>query len=210
MVARDRWLQEELDLPGKPFGEALAESLRTEGLARQPTARSVQRIPLPPGRDAIWLATEYAAWLPEALRGLVRVRRTERGLEFLALGLRRPLLELSFRPDRSGPNRALFEVTGGLLAGRAIGFPRLEFRTMPNGRDALAAVHQFRPSLPWWIYAHTQAYGHAWVMWRFKRHLTRVCRGAPPASASTEWADASRTPWPAALAPGDVADAQEG
>ena len=41
MVARDRWLQEALDLPGKPFAEALAEALRTEGLAGQPTARRI-------------------------------------------------------------------------------------------------------------------------------------------------------------------------
>ncbi len=188
MVARDRWLQEKLGLPGKPFAEALAESLRTEGLARQPTARSVQRLPLPPGRDALWLAAEYAAWLPEALRGLVRVTRSEKGLEFFAGGIRRPLLELTFRSDRSGPKRALFEVTGGLLAGRAIGFPRLEFRTVPGGEDALAAVHQFRPRLPWWIYTRTQAYAHVWVMWRFGRHLARVVGGATPASTDPEWA----------------------
>ncbi|MDJ0848983.1 MAG: NAD(P)H-binding protein [Myxococcota bacterium] len=187
MVARDRWLQEKLELPGKPFAEALTESLRTEGLASQPTARSVQRLPLPPGRDALWLATEYAAWLPGALRGLVRVTQTETGLDFKTVGIQRPLLVLKFRPDRSGANRALLEVTGGLLAGRAIGFPRLEFRTVPGGAEALAAVHQFRPRLPWWIYAHSQAYAHVWVMWRFGRHLARVARGAPPASTQPGW-----------------------
>ena len=93
---------------------------------------------------------------------------------------------LAYRPDRSGANRALFEVTGGLLAGQAIGFPRLEFRTVPGGEDALAAVHQFRPALPWWIYARTQAYAHVWVMWRFGRHLARVARGAAPASIPTD------------------------
>ena len=84
---------------------------------------------------------------------------------------------LRFRPDRSGPSRALFEVSGGLLAGRAIGFPRLEFRTVPGGDHALAAVHEFHPRLPWWLYAHTQARGHQWVMRRFERHLARVARG---------------------------------
>ena len=198
MVAEDRWLQERLDLPGKTFAEALDESLRPEGLVRQPTARSVQRLPLPTGRDAIWLAAEFAAWLPAGLRGLVRVTRSETGLEFLAVGLPRPLLELSFRADRSGENRALFEVGGGLLAGKAIGFPRLEFRTMPDERHALAAVHQFSPRLPWWIYARTQAYAHIWVMWRFGRHLERVCKGAKPLSTELQrdaWASVpDRTP----------------
>jgi len=206
MVARDRWLQERVGLPGRPFAEALAEALRTEGLARHPTARSVQRLPVPPGRDATWLAAEYAAWLSKALRGLVRVTRTRTGLEFLALGLRQPLLTLRFRPDRSGPDRALFEVTGGLLAGPALGFPRLEFRIVPGGRHAIAAVHEFRPRLPWWLYARTQAYAHVWVMWRFGRHLDRVARGAPPAAgqrdleAAAGWGSARQ-----ALGPGDGA-----
>ncbi len=209
MVAEDRWLQERLDLPGKPFAEALAEALRIEGLARQPTARSVQRLPLPPGRDAAWLAAEYAAWLPEALRGLVRVERTGTGLFFLARGVRRPLLELSYRADRSGPSRALFGVTGGLLAGRGIGFPRLEFRTVPGGRDALAAVHEFRPRLPWWLYTRTQARAHAWVMWRFGRHLARVARGATPASSRAETAGEPPA-WPLAeIGAGEKAGSEE-
>jgi len=189
MVAEDRWLQEKIGLPGKSFAEALAESLRAEGLARRPIARSVQRLPLPAGRDAIWLAAEYAAWLPRALRGLLRVSRSGSGLDFFAVGLPWPLLALTFRPDRSGPNRALFEVSGGMLAGKAIGFPRLEFRTIPEGGGALAAVHDFSPRLPWWLYARTQAYAHLWVMWRFGRHLARVAAGQPPASDDTPWID---------------------
>lgn len=190
MVAEDRWLQERIDLPGKGFAEALDEALRPEGLVRQPMARSVQRLSVPPGRDAIWLAAEFAAWLPAGLRGLVRVARSETGLEFFAVGLPWPLLVLSYRPDRSGENRALFEVKGGLLAGKAIGFPRLEFRMMPTGEEALAAVHQFSPRLPWWVYTRTQARGHAWVMWRFGRHLERVRNGATPAST-----DHDQAPW---------------
>ena len=177
MVADDPWLQKKLGLRGKPFAVALAESLRTESLTRQPTALSVQRLPLPEGRDAIWLAAEYAAWLPVALRGLIRVARHDAGLDFYAVGLPWPLLSLSFRADRSGPDRALFEVSGGLLAGRSEGFPRLEFRTMPDGDAALAAVHQFSPRLPWWVYTQTQARVHAWVMWRFRRYLRRLAAG---------------------------------
>jgi hypothetical protein len=182
MVARNRWLQEALDLPGKPFAQALAESLRAERLAQRPTARSVQRLPLPAGRDALWLMAEFAAWLPRSLRGLGGVKRSETGLDFFAFGLRRPVLELRFRPDRSGPDRALLEVSGGLLVGKTVGFPRLEFRTIPDRSGALAAVHDFSPKLPWWIYVRTQAYAHVFVMWRFGRHLARVIAGKPPAS----------------------------
>jgi len=212
MIARDRWLQERIGLPGKPFTEALAEALRAEGLRRQPTVRSVQRLTLPAGCDAVWLAKEFAAWLPRGMRGLVRVTRTDTGLDFHALGhavgIRRPLLVLTFRPDRSGPDRALFEVTGGLLTGEAIGFPRLEFRIAAGGEAVLAALHQFRPRLPWWLYTRTQAWGHVWVMWRFGRHLARVAAGAEPASGRGELAaELQGWPWGAADA---GRDAREG
>ena len=165
----------------------------------------MQRLTLPRGWDALWLAGEFAAWLPEGLRGLLRVVRTDTGLHFLAVGSRKPLLELSFRPDRSGPDRALFEVSGGVLNGKPIGFPRLEFRVVPADGEALAALHQFRPRLPWWLYVRTQAYAHAWVMWRFGRHLARVARGAPPVSGHLDLSASVRDrPWPVV----DVSDAE--
>ena len=37
----------------------------------------------------------------------------------------------------------------------------------------IAAVQDFRPRLPWWLYAATQAQLHAFVMWGFARHLGR-------------------------------------
>ncbi len=187
-VAEDRWLQERIGLEGKTFAEALEEALRPEGLSRDPMALSVQRMPLPRGRDAIWLASEFASWLSTGLRGLIRVKRTDTGRDFYLMGLPWPLLVLTFRPDRSSEMRALFEVKGGLLAGEAIGFPRLEFRTIPDGDSGLAAVHQFSPRLPWWIYIHTQAHVHSWVMWRFRRHLERVRGEAIPAASTVEQA----------------------
>lgn len=187
MVVNDPWLQKRIGLEGKRFAEALDEALRPEGLARLPVARSVQRLPLPAGRDAIWLAAEFAAWLPHALSGVVRVERAERGLEFFIVGLSKPLLVLDFQPERSGSSRALFRVAGGLLAGEEIGFPRLEFRALPNGNEAIGAIHQFSPRLPWWIYTRTQAQAHAWVMWRYRHHLRRVANGARPHSTESEY-----------------------
>ncbi|MEM9176754.1 MAG: NAD(P)H-binding protein [Myxococcota bacterium] len=195
MVAEDPWLQARLGWEGKTFADALDESLRPESLVREPMALSVQRMPLPRGRDAIWLAAEFAAWLATVFRGLIRVERSATGLTFRVVGLPWPLLELRFRPDRSGANRALFAVEGGLLAGTAIGFPRLEFRTVPEGGEGIAAVHQFSPRLPWWLYRQTQARAHAWVMWRFGRHLDDVREGASPVSTI-----ADRKAWEASAA----------
>lgn len=184
MVVTDPWLQERLGMPGEPFASSLRRALAAEGLSREPTARSIQRLALPEGVDASWVAREYLAWLPRFLRPFVEVR-LEGGVCDLGLrGRSRPLLQLTFAPERSSPTRSLLRITGGDLAdlrsppenGDAPAIPRLEFRVAPDGRHVIAAVQDFRPRLPWWLYVWTQARFHAFVMWGFGRHLRRRAR----------------------------------
>jgi uncharacterized protein YbjT (DUF2867 family) len=182
MVAKDRWLQERMGLPGEPFAPALERALAAEGLLKEPTARSIQRLPLPASRDASWVAREYLTWLPRFLRPLLRVDLDGPVCDLRLRGRRRPLMQLTYAPERSSSSRALLHVTGGELAapgdGRDDGAraPRLEFRTTPDGEHVLAAVQDFRPRLPWWLYVWTQAKLHAFVMWSFGRHLRRLRR----------------------------------
>lgn len=192
MIAGDRRLQEEAGVPGLSLRASLAlaldEETRTEGLAARralvreaprpvsPAAsavvRSVQRLPLPPHRDAAWVAAEYMRWLPRGLRPLLRVEVDEaRFCRFYLRPLRTPLLELTFSAGRSAPDRQLFYITGGLLATQG-GRGRLEFRETPDGHSVLSAIHDYRPRLPWLIYAASQAVFHLGVMRAFGRHLS--------------------------------------
>ena len=99
--------------------------------------------------------------------------------------MRRPLLTLRFAPTRSRADRALFWVEGGLLAATpAQG--RLEFRLAPNGRDLLAAIHEFVPRLPWFLYMGTQALAHLFVMWRFGAHLRKATPALTPPELATQ------------------------
>jgi hypothetical protein len=137
------------------------------------TARSVQRMTLPAGRDAAWAAAEYMRWLPLALRGLIRVKVDVAGhCRFFLAWLGTELLVLTHAPERSGPDRQLFYVTGGRLA-RTGHRPRFELRQVLGGRTLLTAVHEYESRLPWWLYTFTQALFHAWVMASFRRHLKR-------------------------------------
>jgi hypothetical protein len=85
------------------------------------------------------------------------------------------LLHLRFEPERSVPDRQLFAIDAGLLVDRRgdAGPGRLEFREVLDRRFVLAAIHDYRPALPWPVYAATQALLHLWVMRRFARHLAR-------------------------------------
>jgi len=195
MVARNRDLQARLGIPGRPLAELLAETIAIEAKTAPPMAapktkakhkgkvkkpalvRSVQRLVLPPGRDASWVAEEYIRWLPTWL--IARILRIEvdaaKRCRFYAPFSKKPLLELSLSPDRSSPDRVLFYITGGMLA-RLGGRPRLEFRDVLDNGYVIAAIHDFEPRLPWFIYSSTQAVVHLWVMRAFGRHLARLAR----------------------------------
>ena len=196
MVARDNPLLRQILPDALPFAKALQESLTPEGtllpdprksirkkddttIRKAQLVRSVQRFDLPRGRTAEWAGREYMRWLDGFAGSLIRVRVDESDGEFqVAFSVRplpRPVLELTYAPARSTPDRALFYVTGGLLADsdterRA----RLEFRSVLNGDVLIAAIHDFAPRLPWRLYRFTQSLAHLFVMHRFGRHLERL------------------------------------
>lgn len=138
-------------------------------------ACSVQRLYVGPARSAADVATEYTRWLPRFLRPFLRVAvDAERNCRFYLWPLQLLLLELTFSEERSAPDRQLFFVTAGLLSGRpSQARPRLEFRQVLGGAYVLAAVLDFVPRLPWFVYKYTQAIVHLWVMRSFARHLAR-------------------------------------
>ncbi|MCG3192072.1 MAG: NAD(P)H-binding protein [Thermoanaerobaculia bacterium] len=193
MVARDRSLQLRKIGEGIPFDEAVRRALPAQGaagggsslrrMAQRPSGnavRSVQRLPLPEGWNALDVSREYLRWLPNFTRPFLRVRILEDGrCEFRFVGVPRELLVLNFSEERSSDNRPLFYIRGGLLA-QTHEKGRLEFREVLDGKAILAAIHDFRPTLPWFIYVNTQARVHLSVMKSFRRHLGRLAtRGEP-------------------------------
>lgn len=191
MVARDLRLAEQAGLTPTPTRVALERALsaRPATTSSKPRpapshVRSVQRMYLPDGRDAEWAAHEYVTWLPRALSWLIRAEvdddrgdaagapRLVNTCRFYLLAVPWPLLVLTYVPERSTPDRQLFFVTAGLLVAKACR-GRFELRQALDGRTLLTAIHDFAPSLPWWIYRATQARFHAWVMASFARHLAR-------------------------------------
>ena len=194
LVARDLDFQGRAGVPGIPFAQAVAASLAEEkqgngfrtihaALARakrkipdagRSIVRSVQRIPLPPGKTARWLALRYTNWLPRFFRVLLRADTDPAGnLVIRSRLFRVTLLELSFAGERSAAShRQLFYISGGILAKKSRSLtrrPRLEFREVLGGSAALVAIHDYRPTLPWPLYNLTQARAHLWVMRNFAR-----------------------------------------
>jgi hypothetical protein len=135
---------------------------------------------MPPGADAQWVAREYTRWLPRFLHPFLEVRG-----EYAFCLFGKSLLEITFAPERSTPDRQLFYVSGGLLASvpqKERG--RLEFRGVLRNTKVISAVHDFVPRLPWSLYKLTQAIGHRLVMAFFSRHLSSLEGRRSPAPAA--------------------------
>lgn len=144
-------------------------------IRRSRRVRSVQRLPLVGGLSARAVAEEYGLWLTRSFRGLIRVERGEGDiLQFIARG-GVVLLELTPTPyTRQNRRRCAFYVTGGVLSRKVDPPGRLEFRLFPERSCMIASIHGFAPSLPWWLYANTQARVHLAVMQAFGRHLAAL------------------------------------
>lgn len=220
MVARDDMLVKRYGMKPLTFAEALQRaesqdqppaiapeiSLPVAALGHRQVRKvsravsSVQRMPLPSGWTVDRVAKEYAAWLPRALRPFIAVTEDEVGrLDFRIMPLGRyarsfAMLILTPSVERSSSTRRLFYITGGLLLRRVPGKPRgrFEFRKVPDAAEVMAAVLDFQPSLPWWIYKWTQALAHLTVMRLFRRHLGRLSR-LPPAAVDA-YAAAAKMP----------------
>lgn len=141
--------------------------------------RSIQRLVLPPGRDAIWVAQEYFNWLPQFFSTLIKVKIEGDLCIFYFFHESLQILILRHSVERSSPDRQLLYVVGGLLSGKQ-DRGRLEFRVVLDRKYVMAALHEFRPSLPWWIYKYSQAIVHLIVMRAYGEHLKwHVIKSSP-------------------------------
>ncbi|KJS11912.1 MAG: hypothetical protein VR67_12170 [Peptococcaceae bacterium BRH_c8a] len=191
MVATNLRLQQEMKLPGLRFADAVKLAVspkEPQGKIEPPkpaaksannviSVRSVQRLTLPPGRDADWVAIYYSRWIPGLFLGtMIRVKLDQNGCYFYVRFLSQSLLDLTFSHARSSKDRPLYYITGGLLA-RLNQLPhrgRLEFREVLNNRYVLVAIHDYVPTIPWFFYNATQALLHVWVMGKYGKHLERL------------------------------------
>jgi uncharacterized protein YbjT (DUF2867 family) len=134
------------------------------------TVRSVQRLPNPRGRSTSWVADIYPKWLSKKFTIFLKAENQDDRVRFKLMG--QTLLELTFIEERSDAKRHLFFITGGLLAKR-LDYGWLEFRSVLDNRYIIAAIHEFVPRLPWYLYRVSQATIHLLVMESFGRFLKK-------------------------------------
>ncbi len=143
------------------------------GITQSNEVRSIQRLQSLYRFKAIEVASHYFKWLPQFWSPLIRIVRTNARIYFKISLLPGNALILEYSPDRSSKDRQLFYIRGGYLA-LGEGRGRLEFRNIINDRYTLAAIHEFKPALPWYLYKYTQALIHLFTMKAFDKHLIEL------------------------------------
>ncbi|MGZ0656974.1 NmrA family NAD(P)-binding protein [Coraliomargarita sp. W4R53] len=177
-VSFEQSFRKSVDVTGmpKPNPRRTTQASDRRYMKQAKRVRSVQRMPLPIAWSAQQVATEYGEWLGRRFGGLINAASGAEGIvRFTALAGRVVLLELTPTPYSLGsPGRCAFYISGGKLS-RDVDPPgRLEFRLFPERACLIASIHGFAPTLPWWIYANTQARIHLYVMRAFGRHLQQI------------------------------------
>ncbi|NHN30512.1 NAD(P)H-binding protein [Paenibacillus agricola] len=161
-----------------PFFSVMQQQSKSNKQAMKSDVRSVQRMILPEGKDANWAATYYLSWLSSFVKPFIRTMLDDAGnCRVYMLFSRRPLLELTYSHIRSTPSCTVYQITGGSFANTNDGHHgRLEFMQIPGSRECIVAIHDYMPSLPWFVYRFTQAKAHVWVMYAFRKNLLRLIR----------------------------------
>jgi hypothetical protein len=119
------------------------------------------------------IADIYTAWLPKQFLGILKVERDGDEHRFKLLGLPFDLLVLSSGDMPQSTDRFQFAIESGCLVGKD-NRGTFEFRLSPDRKHVFAAIHHFKPALPWWVYTFSQALVHGWVMRRFGKHLSSL------------------------------------
>lgn len=147
---------------------AIGEPPDTGSTRARSTVLSIQRMTLPPGRDARWAAGEYARWCARTMRSLTVIVDADGTVRLRLRGLGTQMLVLA--PFHDTPDRFVYRIAGGQLA-RADQAGTFEFREVLRDGTLLTIVREFEPSLPWWIYRATEALLHVRIMRAFGRAI---------------------------------------
>lgn len=142
------------------------------GVDNDSSVRSVQRVTTLFRSEVKTIAGVYFKWLNDFLKPIIKIE--EDGAFFIVklIYIKTPLLVFEASDKRRLPDRELFYIRSGLLVGKNTR-ARLEFRNIYQGLYKIIAIHDYVPSIPWFIYKYSQALFHLFVMRSFGKFLIR-------------------------------------
>lgn len=142
------------------------------GLANDSSVRSVQRVTTLFRSDSKKVTDLYFIWLDKFLSPIFKLEQDGIFYNVKFFLLKKPLLVFEYSKERSSPDRELYYIRSGLLVGESAR-ARIEFRNIYQGLYKIIAIHDYHPSIPWYLYKFTQAIFHLFVMKSFGKFLIK-------------------------------------
>ena len=140
------------------------------GIDNDSSVRSVQRVTTLFRSEVKTIASVYFKWLNGFLKPIIKIEEDGAFFIIRLIYIKTPLLVFEASDKRRLPDRELFYIRSGLLVGKNTR-ARLEFRNIYQGLYKIIAIHDYVPSIPWFIYKYTQAIFHLFVMRSFGKYL---------------------------------------
>lgn len=126
---------------------------------------SITRITAPNDYTMEQIANMYADFLNKVTFNMVESSIDGKYFEIKLLGLNKVLLSMEKMSQSSDLDRVVYQIVGGALAKTGNNLnSTFEFRRLVNSAQALVALQNYQPSLPWLFYKLTQAQLHKIVM----------------------------------------------
>lgn len=114
------------------------------------------------------VADDYFQWLAATSKKIVRVKYQENTYKLYFCLINKPLLTLTLR--EANDKKALFFVSGGLLAKKNQNSTFAFLRSENNNTEIIIALERFKTRLPWLLYRITQAPIHEIVMRLYQKN----------------------------------------
>lgn len=130
--------------------------------------KSVQRIKIPEQWSVEDTADYYINWLSRVGGRLINTNVEDTKTSIILPFFKDPILVFEKSEERSYEERLLFYIRGGRFSQeRKGGRARMEIRRVLDKDEVLIALHEYEPTLPWFVYTLTQARVHLMVMKAF-------------------------------------------
>ena len=130
--------------------------------------RSIQRVKITKNCSIRKLSLTYFNWINSKFLGIIRVKRKKDIFTFKLFFIN--LISLKLIKEKSNSKRDIFFIIDGLLVKRK-DHGWIEIRKIQN--NFLFSLHDFSPSLPWFIYKNFQALIHLFVMNTFMKSINK-------------------------------------
>lgn len=155
-----------------PVSEREERKKKSKKIRAENQVQSIQRLTegLDGFTDILEISKAYCTWLTNYLGFMVNVNNQKTKIFFTFFLVKKPLIVLELNEKTLTKTRAKYSIKEGLLVSKK-NTGTLEFRFIAEKKYLLCYIHNFVPSLPWYIYKFTQAKFHAFVMYQFGKYL---------------------------------------